>query len=262
MANLHRVRNQKMRADQLLIHPRAQRERSNGHIKRLCEKLDLDAIGTIHAVEYSINGKTGPWVVDGQHRILALIERGMGEWEVQVAIHVDIKNDARASELFLSLNTRLNVGPYDRFINELSAGHDEAVGVTDIAKKFGLAISKQSGDGLLACVMSLKKTYKFDDGKALTRALEWGTQAWGKRAAGLEGKVIEGLSLVARSNNGNVDNSAMIHKLAKYQGGPSAMLGDSKGRVEYLGGSLSRAVAATVIDTYNLGRRAGKLDPL
>lgn len=262
MANLHRVRNVKMRADALAIHPYAQREHSNAHIKRIREHLDLDAIGTIHGVEYPINGKTGPWVVDGQHRILALLEEGLGEWEVNVAIHVDVKNDARASELFLSLNQRLAVGPYDKFLNEVKAGHDVAVGIVDISKVFGLSISKNSADGMLACPASLKKAYKHDGGRSLQRALAILTQAYGKKASALEGKLIEGMALVTVANNGNLDEPSLIKKLAKYPGGASALIGDAKGRMQFHRGSLVRSVAATVVDTYNSGRRSDKLEAI
>lgn len=263
MANLHRARNQKIRADQLLIHPYAQRDISKSRVKKLREKLDLDAIGTVHAVEYAPHDhKIGIYVIDGQHRIRALIEEGMGEWEVQVAVHVDVKNDARASELFLNLQDRLAVSSSDKFVNELRSHEDAAVGINDILGQCGLKFSKASGDGCAACPTSLKKSYKLDDGKALHRALLWITTAYGKQAEGLEGKIIEGLSIVAAANNGNIEDAAMVKRLAKYAGGPSSMLGDAKGRIRYHGGSTSRAVAATVVDTYNSGRKTGRLAPI
>jgi hypothetical protein len=251
-----------MRADALLIHPFAQRERSNAHVKRLMENLDLDAIGTISAVQYPINGKSGPWVVDGQHRILALIESGCGEWDVPVQIYLDVKNDKRASELFLRLNARLLVDQNSRFVNEVKAGDYVAVGANDIVRKYGLTVAKTSSDGSVACPAALKKAFKYDDGQALNRALGWLTTAYGKRASAVDGKLIEGAALVAKTNNGNLDDAAMVKKLSKYPGGASAIVGDAKGRLQFQRGSLARSVGSIIIDTYNLGRRAGKLDPL
>lgn len=246
-----------------MIHPYAQRELSKARVKKLREKLDLDAIGTVHAVEYAPKDyKHGIYVVDGQHRVKALVDEGMGEWEVWVSIHVDVKNDARASELFLHLQDRLSVSSADKFINEVQAKDDTAIGITDIISQVGIKFSKASGDGYVACPMSLKRSYKLDEGKALHRAMGWSTHAYGKRAEGLEGKIIEGLSLVAAVNNGNIDDASMVGRLAKYPGGAPALLGDAKGRVRYHRGSLSRAVAATVIDTYNSGRKTGRLAPI
>jgi hypothetical protein len=262
MANLHRVRMQKMRADALAIHPYAQREKSPRHIKRLMDDFNLDAVGTIHAVQYPINGKPGPWVVDGQHRILALLELGLGEWEVDVATHVDVKTDALASNLFLALNHRLNVGSYDKFINELKSGNSTAVGIDDILRMFGITFSKTSSDGSVACPSSLKKAYQLDDGKALARAIGWLTNAYGKKASALEGKLIEATALVASRNNGNLEDAALVKKLAKYPGGAPAIVGDAKGRLKFHSGSLSRSIATIIVDAYNSGRRIGKLEPI
>lgn len=260
MANLHRVRMVKMRADSLAIHPYAQRERSNTHIKRLMERFDLDAVGTIHAVQYPIGGRMATWVVDGQHRILALLDLGLGEWEVNVAIHLDVKNDALASRLFLDLNTRLTVGPYDKFMNELKSGDTTAVGINDILRKHGLAISKTSTDGAVACPSALKKCYGLDAGKSLDRAISLLGQSYGKKAAALEGKLIEGVSLLAHRNNGSMDDSALTKKLSKYPGGAPALIGDARGRMQFHKGSLSRSVAAILVDVYNSGRRAERLE--
>lgn len=204
----------------------------------------------------------GTWVVDGQHRVSALINLGFGEWVVDVMIHVDVKDDRRASELFLRLNSRLTVSPYDKFINELQAKDPVAVGVNDIVLKFGLTIGKQTADGTLACPMSLKKAYKHNDGSALTRALGILTSAYGRNSSSLEGKLIEGMSLVTSVNNGNLEEGALAKKLAKYPGGAPALIGDAKGRLQFNRGSLARSIAALVIDTYNLGRRGGRLEAL
>lgn len=257
-----KVKMLKMRADQLTPHPRAQREINHGYLKRLMDSFDLDAVGTIHAVQYKIGGKDGTWVVDGQHRVLALVQLGFGEWMLDVMVHLDAKTDERASELFLHLNKRLTVAPYDRFINEVVAGDDAAVGVNDIAKKFGLVVARQSGGGLLACPATLKKAYRFDDGKSLTRALEILTGAYGKQASALEGKIIEGAAILSKINSGNLDDAALIKKLAKYPGGASALFGDAKGRMKFHKGSLARSIAAIMVDTYNNGRRSDRLEPI
>lgn len=262
MPKSHRIKRVLLRADSLQIHPSVQRAVQTGWLKVLTNKLDLDAIGTIAAVQYPIAGKTGPWVIDGQHRIKAILANGCGEWEVDVHIYLDVKSDQRAAELFKELNTRRVVAPLDMYRQEVTAGDDTAVGVDDIVRKFGLVVGNQSIDGMLACPVSLKKAYNRDEGKSLVRGLSWLTGAFGKRAAGLEGKLVEGITLVASRNNGNVDDAAMVKKLAKYDGGASSLIGDAKGRMRIQHISLSKAIAAHIIDLYNSGRRAERLNPL
>ena len=262
MSHFSRVKITKFRADALAVHPTVQRQIQPGWLKKLTDNLDLDALDVLHAVDYPINGKRGPYIIDGQHRYRALIERGMGEWEVDVKIYLDVKSDKRAAELIKLLNTRRTFSPYDMFIQEITAGEFVAVGIMDILRKYGLNLSRSSGDGCVACPYALKTAYRHDDGRALDKAIAILVQSFGKCAAALEGKVIEGLALVTAVNNGNLDEPSLVKKLAKHSGGASALIAKGKGRMEFHRTSLARSIAGYIIDLYNVGRRADKLEAL
>lgn len=249
----------KVRADSLAIHPTAQRELVPSKLRKLMSDLDLDAIGVLHAVEYPINRETKLWVIDGQHRLRALLDHGLGEWTVEVKVHLDADNDARASALFLKLNDRSPVSPYDKWMNELKAKSEAAINANGIAAKHGLSVSRQAGDGKLACVSTLKKLYTVDGGDTLDKTLDIVCAAWGTKASAMEGKLIDGLGQVFARYNG-IDQPAMVKKLSKYSGGASGLLGDARGLMEYRRATLSRCIAERVVETYNLGRRVGKLD--
>jgi hypothetical protein len=249
-------------AQTLRIHPHAQRDLLPHKLKELMNTFDLDAIGVLHGVEYEINGEFAIWIIDGQHRWKVLMDQGLGEWLVEVKIHIDVKDDARASELFLKLNNRAPIHPYDKFENARRAGHTDAVGIHQIAIDRKLKIDRTSRDGNVCCVSVLNSVYNFDDGEALGATLDTVLAAWGHTAAAVEGKLIEGLGLVYRTFNGNVDRPALVKKLAKYPGGPSALIGDARGLREYKHISIPRCVAERVIEVYNTGRRIGRLDPL
>ena len=252
----------KMRADQLQPHPLAQRELVPSRLKKIKENLDLDAVGVLHVVQYPIAGKNGHWIIDGQHRWRALVDHGFGEWEVEIKLHIDVKDDARAAALFLKLNDRSPVSPFDKFLNELKAREEDAIGINDIALKYGTRISRQSADGCIAGITHMRKAYRIDSGKSLDKSIATLIASWGKRACALEGKMIEGVTLVYARFNGVIDQPSLAKKLAKYPGGPSGLLGDARGLTEFHKGSLTHCIAVRVIDTYNLGRRDGKLDPL
>lgn len=252
----------KMRADELKIHPLAQREIVPSKLKSLAANLDLDAVGVVHAVQYSIRGKFGTWVVDGQHRIRALIERDCGEWEVDVKLHLDVTDDAGASALFLMLNDRSPVTPFDKFVNEVRAGAPDALGVESIAKKHGVKVARQSGDGKVTCVIALKQIFRIDDGETLDRTFGIDIAAWGTTASALEGRVLAGLATVVGKYNGALDHAALTKKLATYHGGAPALIGHARGLMEHRKTTLSRCVAEIIIGTYNKGRRSGKLDAL
>lgn len=249
----------------LKIHPVAQRRIVPIQIKKRMANLDLDAIGVLHGVKKDATGKTYLphdvhandgviYIVDGQHRVLALVQHCFDEWKVDVEIH-DCDSDARAAELFLKLNARSTVSAFDTFHNEVVAGDDTAVGIIKVAKRYGVKVDRQSGDGHISCVSTLKNVYELDQGSTLSESLEILSVAYGKTAAAYEGKLLEGLSIIVHRNNGNVDKAALIKKLSKYPGGASGILGDAKGLKKIRRSSVGRCVAETIVEAYNSGRR-------
>lgn len=252
----------RVRADSLRVHPTAQRDILPARLKKFLAELDLDAIGVLHVVEYAINGEAAMWIVDGQHRWRALIDHGFGEWMVEVKVHVDVKDDAKASALFLKLNDRAVVTPYARYMNELSAGQEEAVGVENVVGRFALKVSNYKDDSRLACPVSLKKVYCIDDGNTLNETLKMIVSAWGTKSSALEGKIIEGLAMVLSRYNGVMEKEAMSRKLAKYPGGAFGIVGDARGLQEFRKTAMPRCIAERIIETYNKGRRVGQLEKL
>jgi len=123
-----------------------------------------------------------------------------------------------------------------------------------------MKIAKQSGPGNLVGITTLEKTYRLDEGKALDKTLGVLSEAWGLRS--VDSKVIEGIGLVFARYNGTIDQPALIKKLSKYKGCATGLIGDARGIAEYRKASLARCVAELVIETYNSGRRAEKLENL
>lgn len=250
----------RVRADTLQPHPLAQREIVPSRLRKLNASLDLDAIGVLHIVHYAIKDKMAMWIVDGQHRWRSLMDNGFGEWEVEIKIHADVTNDASASALFLKLNDRSPVTPYDKFLNRLTAKEDDAISINDIVLKHKMKISRNTADGHIVGIAALEKTYRLDEGEALDKTLGLTTGAWGLRS--LDAKVIEGLGLVCARYNGTLDYPSLTKKLSKYPGTATGLIGDARKLMDYRKVTLSRAVGELVIGLYNKGRSTGKLDPL
>lgn len=245
--------------NELRIHPVAQRRLVQRHLRRMMATLDLDAIGTIHVVHYPINGELAYWVIDGQHRVVAIQQHGLGEWKVKAEIH-ECTDDSTASGLFIKLNRRAFVDAYDLFANEVTAGEPAAVGVTEICSDLGLKIDRQGRDGHVACVNSLRTLWMKDEGATLRETLELLIAAAGCTRAAMEGKLIEGVGRFLGSFNGQVDRGVLAGKLAKYPGGPGAILGNAKGLRRLSNNqSLSSCVAEILVTLYNSGRRTGRL---
>lgn len=233
----------------LRIHPSAQRDAiSAKRVQKLMEDFDLNAVGTLHAAHYHINGELAYWVIDGAHRLTAMRLLGFGEWEVDVMIHENCVTDAAASRLFRELNDRLLVNSWDKFRNDLQAGEPSAVDIVARAQKHGLTVGKWSNDHQLACVTALTSIWNIDEGQTLDRTLSISTSAWGYAQEAGEGKILEGLAKGIASGNGDINDTSLTRKLAKYPGGPMGLLAAAKGVRQYKSGSIPHHIQELVLD--------------
>lgn len=250
----------RVQAGKLRIHPSAQRVLNPTRLASIQERTNLDAIGVLHAVEYTIKGVFAMWIVDGQHRWTALMYHGLGEWEVEVMVHLDIKDDAAAHQLFLDLNNRASVGPFDKFKNELGAGQDVAVGVDRVVRRHGFKVDRWSADGTIVCIEALKAIYQKDEGHALSKAIETAREAWGRTTGAVEAQILKGLGNIFATYNGGVDQVALVKKLAKFPGGPSGIISSARAIKSLRAASVAKCVEEVMVDEYNKGRRVGLLE--
>lgn len=252
-----RVKTTEVEVRNLLLHPSANRERQQTRVRKLVREMDLDKLSRFAAWRDGRN----LYVIDGQHRKLALEELGLGEWNVRVDVYEGCAFQD-ACDLFLGLNDGLIVRPFDKFDKAAKAGYEAEVETQRIVREAGLQISAQSGDGKLACVVAACDVYRMDRGAALKRTLAWTNEAWGSSAASLDGNIIRGLGLVSSSFNGELDDAALVKKLAKFAGGPGALIGRARAQRDIKGGTVAKNVGGIVVDLYNKGRRTGQLPPL
>lgn len=260
--NLANTRLIKVAANDLQIHPLAQRQIIPSHLKRIKDNLNLDAISVLHACEYEIDGVRAKWIVDGQHRWQALIDHGFGEWEVDVELHVDAKDHRAAAQLFLDLNNKKTVGTFENFEKQLMACHPIAVGVDRVARECALRIAHSAGAGKICCVTSAQSIYRIDEGATLFRSLKTLIAAYGRTAEAVEGKLVDGMAIIFKTYNGVVDEASLVKKLAKYPGGASGLIGAGKGLRQFKKVSLARCIAEVLVEAYNSGRATGRLEAL
>jgi hypothetical protein len=252
-----RVKALDLEVGKLRLHSGANRELQPARLRYLEQNMDLDALGRFAIWRDGRND----YVVDGQHRKVALENLGLSEWEVRCDVYAGMAF-ADACELFLKLNNGLMVRPYDKFDKAVKAGHQAEVETKEIIERAGLHVSASTGDGKVACPSAATDVWKLDQGEALARAVMWITEAWGTSSSSLEGQTLRGLGLVAARFNGEIKDPVLIKKLAKLAGGPGALLGRAKGQREIKGGTVARNVAEIVVDLYNKGRGSGQLPAL
>lgn len=248
-------------AKELAVHKTAQRDLVPSKLKQLVSEMNLDAIGVLHAVKVGANGHSGYYVIDGQHRLTALMQMDLGDWPVEVKVHLDADTPEKASRLFLDLNNRAAVSTFGKYTNEVHAGVRESVGITAVAASRGLKFSQCSSAQSINCVAASKQSWLLDEGKSFACALDVIHAAWGFSPSSLEGRIVHALSLVF-SRRDSIDKAALSKKLAKFPGGPAQLIGTARALTNTSKMSVVKAIAQVIITTYNSGRRAGAIEPL
>jgi hypothetical protein len=171
------------------------------------------------------------------------------------------------AELFNARNDRRAVRKFDHFRISVTAGDERATAISHIVASAGLAISDQHTDGSVNAVDKLEKIYDgggiaspHEGRSALARTLATIKNAWGTSTAGFNGALLHGLGLVQLRYNGAIDQKALAAKLGPIKGGAPGLLGNARALREMTGRPVHHCVASIIVDIYNKGRRAEKLD--
>src|SRR5262249_34312436 len=180
---------------QMRVNPLAQRDLNQARVSALAAAFDPELMDAP-----TVNHR-GDWyyLLDGQHRIAAL-KLWMPSWEnqqVQCWTYEGL-SEAEEAERFLALNDTLPVRAFAKFKVSIQAGRDVEGDLDRIVRALGLRIAR--GNGGISAVATLRRVYTRGGPAVLSRALRIIHDAYGE--AGLEGPVIDGISMLCQRYDG------------------------------------------------------------
>ncbi|WP_427921587.1 DUF6551 family protein [Streptomyces sp. cg40] len=225
--------------------------------RKLREGFDLGRLG-VPQVSARPDG-TYIWL-DGQHRGALCLAADHADVKIGMKVFRGLTKEQEA-ELFLGLNDNRRVQPLYKFVAEVSAGHVEALEITRMARDYGWIISDSGAGNAIIAVAALRKIYgkSTEKGQLLGRTLKVVTESWGNTPAAANSYVLLGVASVLH-NFPFLDLDGLVRKLSKIAGGPAHLLSKGRGFKEVTGGTVVEGIAKVVRDTYNSGRRAGRLN--
>lgn len=245
----------------LTVDERYQRGEAKSHVKRIVRDFRPVLVGAILVAERE-DGSLA--VVDGQQRVAAL--RKMDIETVLALVHRSESMEGEA-KYFVDFNTgRKNMRPFEIFYSDLASGDEEAHKTKEIAEEYGFYISDtgrgQSSNGLvpIRAVTALRTVCRgrvrgLRSGEsALHRTMEV-LSLWRTHPAGRDGDLIAGLGIFfIAAPDDQLDLSQLHDRLERV--GPFEIRRRAAARVESRGGGgRADAVAETIRDEYNRGRR-------
>jgi hypothetical protein len=245
-------------AKKCIVHPYAQRGIHPSRVAAIKKSMDLDAIGVMHGVDCVIDSRPGIYIVDGQHRLTALLELDLGDWPVSVMVHEGVHSVSEASALFLRLNDRASIPAYDKYLNELRAGVPAVVEMTRIVEASGMKMARTCLVGTINSPHSIRRAYDLDGGKSLTLALNVISRAWGFKDSANEGLFIEGMTRFFRAYSGySLDIPGFVQRLSKLKAAFYLVNARTSGKINRI--SATSALVDEFLRVYNSRRTTHSL---
>lgn len=237
------------------VNPLVQREFVPSKAERIALEFDPEHFGT------PVVNRRGSrvWLIDGQHRAAALkiwLGEGWEDQQFEAEIY-DGLTEAQEAEAFLRRNDSMSVNAYNKFRIAVVAGREDETMVAGIVLRAGLTITQdREAEGRVVAVGTLLNVYRRAGGEVLSRTLAIIRDAYG--AAGLSATTIAGMAMVVHRYGENLDDTEMIKRLNRANGGVSGMLAKAERARRETGNPKHFCTAGAIVDTFNSLSAASK----
>jgi hypothetical protein len=230
--------------------PRAYQRQIREHlVRKIIHDFDADLLGLLVVVR---DGDGSLWILDGQHRWLALVELGHRTALCEVLHEVPL---ARQARIFSERNTRrLAPHPRDAFRADHAANEPDVVAIVRILQRHGyqppFGTSKASARRFV-CVGALREVHGWG---LLERTLALIAEAWPDDDLATQAPILTGLGATLRLNPG-VPIRDLARRLNRHTANEVLRLARG-GHANSRERRLWVHVAGVVVELYNRGRTA------
>lgn len=230
----------------------AQRDLKPARVDYLVAHWDAEQIGTP-----VVNERAGRFfVIDGNHRCHAAREVYGDDHQIQCWTYAGLSEEEEA-EKFLQINDVLAVSAMDKYQISVEAGREIESDIDRIVRACGMVVSRQSVEGGIGAVGTLRRVYTRSGAHTLGRTLRMIDAAFG--SAGLEASVIDGIGMLCGRYNGELQDELAVVKLRNTRGGVKGLLGKAAVLKDRTRQPFNQCVAAAAVEVINSGKGGKKL---
>lgn len=222
---------------------------------KLSEGFDLRKFGTP-----TLSSRPGGRyiVLDGQNRVALAREAGLSDEKVQCSVFHGLSRDQEAA-IFLGLNDSRRVLPIYKFLARVATREVQATSIVKIVESYGWKVGNKGEDGYIQAAAALDYAWSLGP-DVLSDTIKVITGAWELRSEGTRSVIIKGIASVVNRYGTDIDLPGLALRLATYSGGPNGIYADARGLHGFRGGTIHAAISEVVVNAYNKGRRAKKLE--
>lgn len=244
-------------AQHFIVDHRFQRHLTGGVVSSITRQFVPAALGVVYANQRLMPDHVSATVViDGQHRIEALLQLGYYNYEVPTLLYTGLKIEQEAA-LFRFFNANRNrPTPLEIFKADLIANDPEAVAVAQITSEYGIEINSgniqaKSRPGLLTAIGTARIIYRRGGAGALHEVCRLLMAAWGERPGALSARFQKAIYTFIRRYRGQYDETHLLESLRSTPLLALERLGMTIG--EEYSVSAATAIARAIRSNYNKG---------
>ena len=234
------------------VERRAQRSLDQRRVDAIVLKFRMDSVG-VPAVHRRSDGTIV--AIDGQHRMAALIAKGLGEHPLACQVYEGLTIQQEAA-LFLLLNDSKNVTSVDLFRIAVTKGDPIAVKAEKALRLAGWTIEPKKRNTM----RSLSTVYNAQerDSMALKRALTLLATAWGATPDSGNATLLSGTFAWCMRYGApelDIEWDALPPRLGKISGGAKMFLAEARANADVRNIPRPDSVADKLTNLYNQRRR-------
>lgn len=221
--------------EDICIDTRYQREATISRAKNMAKVFDERVAGRL-TVNMRDDGTL--WLIDGQHRFLAMKINGIKECKCDVLYDLTLEEEAK---LFADKNSQARVATIlERHHAKVIYKDPTAIAINGMLHSLGLYIPRRSGgrntDGAVVAVGCLYELYSSIKSEGLLKILTLIKTTWGIRPKAYSEYMILGVEKLIRKHHDQLREDRFIRQLSKID--PYALMGRaaSLGGLEGYGG--------------------------
>lgn len=251
----HKIGYAEVRLENLKVSAFAQRNFESARAKKMVKEFIYEAVSTI-VVSQRTDGSV--YIVDGQHRVYACMQRGIETLVAEVRYGLTEQEEAM---LFLLKNKESrNPNSRSEYKVALTAGISEFVETEAVLSKLGLRVSSNSKGGVGAVTTIVDITQKYGP-EVLERTLTVAEEAWGREAGTWAAALLAGLGMFLGRHGDGVDDEQLAKRLEKKNA--AKWLADVSMRCTSGGGGggvRTRVFYELIVDEWNKRRTKNRIE--
>lgn len=198
-----------LRPTQIQVDRQYQRPLHRDHVTKIMRSFDPLAIGTV-TVSQRDDGSY--WVIDGQHRLAALIEMGRGDRPIPCVVYTGLSVGQEADKFFMQSRVR-RIHPIDLFKARLFAGDPVAMGINKVVTGAGFKVEAGGkSDTHIQAPATLELIYTIHGPERLAEVLGMVGNIWSGQKRSVPQYIISGIN-AAITRYPRIDRDRLVRVL-------------------------------------------------